>query len=82
VPKTERPPGISESHQLGEKSGTLAENGNVPPSAKNRATAEGFASPAEGVELIRAFLNVKQRDVRAAIIKLVTSLSSVNSRAE
>jgi hypothetical protein len=76
VPKTKRPSKASEPRQLGEKSGSLAENGSGPPSA------EGPASPAEGAELIRAFLNIKQRDVRAAVIKLVTSLSSINSRTE
>ena len=76
MPKTKRPSKASEPRQLGENSRSLAENGNAAPQR------EGPASPAEGAELIRAFLNIKQRDVRAAFIKLVTSLTSINSRNE
>lgn len=38
-----------------------------------------MASPAEGTELIRAFLNIHQPDVRAAIVELVTRLSKIGS---
>jgi (p)ppGpp synthase/HD superfamily hydrolase len=74
VRKTQVPAMISELHQLGNKVHSLAEK------ATDSSAAGGPASPSEGAELIRAFLNIEQRDVRAAIIKLVTSLSSLSSR--
>ena len=66
-PQTLRPP------QLENKLRSVAGRGDGP------SAADGPASPAEGAELIRAFLNIEQRDVRAAIIKLVTSLSTLGS---
>ena len=37
-------------------------------------------SPDEGADLIRAFLQIKQKSVRAAIIELVKRLSQASSR--
>ncbi len=45
------------------------------------ASVEGRPSSLEGVEIIRAFLKIEHREVREAIIKLVTSLSSLKSGA-
>jgi hypothetical protein len=39
------------------------------------ATGDASASPKEGAALIRAFLRVKKREVRAAIIELTENLS-------
>jgi len=39
-------------------------------------TKAGFASPEEGAELIRAFVRIRQPDVRAAIIQLAARLST------
>ncbi len=39
------------------------------------------ASPEEGAELIRAFLQIERRDTRTAIIELVTHLSGVSPRS-
>jgi hypothetical protein len=38
-------------------------------------TAASDASPEEGVRLIRAFINIKHLELRAAIIKLATQLA-------
>jgi hypothetical protein len=43
------------------------------------APIENSASPEEGVRLIRAFLRIKQPDLRAAIIKLVTQMADVGA---
>jgi hypothetical protein len=43
------------------------------------APIEISASPEEGVRLIRAFLRIKQPDLRAAIIKLVTQMADVGA---
>jgi hypothetical protein len=39
------------------------------------APIELSASPEEGVRLIRAFIRIKQPELRAAIIKLVTQMA-------
>lgn len=65
--------GSSKSPQLENKLRALAGKGD-----RNSAD-DDLASPEEGAELIRAFLNVQQRDVRAAVIKLVKSLSTLGS---
>ena len=39
------------------------------------APTERSASPEEGVLLIRAFIRIKQPELRAAIIKLVTQIA-------
>ncbi len=43
---------------------------------------DGLASPEEGAELIRAFLNIQQRDVRAAVMKLVKSFSEFATQTQ
>lgn len=75
MPKTKFPAMASELHPVGHKFASLGGKATGP------ALADSPASPSEGAELIRAFLNIEQRDVRAAIIELVTSLSSLSSRA-
>jgi hypothetical protein len=49
------------------------EHGDVP------APVEISASPEEGVLLIRAFLRIKQPELRAAIIDLATRLADLGS---
>jgi hypothetical protein len=39
------------------------------------------ASPEEGVRLIRAFIRIKQPELRAAIIKIVTQIADIRSLA-
>ena len=39
------------------------------------APVESSASPEEGVRLIRAFIRIKQPELRAAIIKLTTQMA-------
>jgi hypothetical protein len=41
------------------------------------APIENPASPEEGVRLIRAFIRIKQPELRAAIIKLATQMADV-----
>jgi hypothetical protein len=41
------------------------------------APIESPASPEEGVRLIRAFIRIKQPELRAAIIKLTTQMADV-----
>jgi hypothetical protein len=41
------------------------------------APIELSASPEEGVSLIRAFIRIKQPELRAAVIKLVTQMADV-----
>lgn len=74
MPKTELPAMASELPQMRSRFGSLEGRANSPD------PADTPASPSEGAELIRAFLSIEQRDVRAAIIELVTNLSSHNSR--
>jgi hypothetical protein len=38
---------------------------------------EIYASPEEGVRLIRAFVGIKQPELRAAIIKIATQLATL-----
>ena len=45
------------------------------------ARNEISASPEEGVRLIRAFIRVRQPELRAAIIKLVTQIADVRALA-
>jgi hypothetical protein len=40
-----------------------------------RAPKEIYASPEEGAHLIRAFVGIKQPELRAAIIKIATQLA-------
>jgi hypothetical protein len=55
------------------------EEKNAPaPESENRTPV----SPDEGAELIRAFLRIDQKSVRAAIIDLVKRLSQVNPQTE
>jgi hypothetical protein len=42
---------------------------------------ESTASPEEGVRLIRAFIRIKQPELRAAIIKLATQMADVRPLA-
>jgi hypothetical protein len=44
-----------------------------------RAPIEIYASPEEGVRLIRAFVRIKQPELRAAIIKLATQMAEVRA---
>lgn len=39
-------------------------------------------APGEGAELIRAFLQIEQKSVRAAVIDLVKRLSQANSQTQ
>ena len=82
MPNTSFPAKASDPGRLEQKSGSLVQHRNDPLSAEQPASPEGPASPAEGAELIRAFLNIRQPDVRAAVLKLVVGLSSFNSRTE
>ena len=43
------------------------------------APIEISASPEEGVRLIRAFIRIKQPELRAAIIKLTTQMADVRA---
>jgi hypothetical protein len=43
------------------------------------ASIEFFPSPEEGVHLIRAFVRIKQPELRAAIIKLTTQIADVRA---
>ena len=74
VPKTVVPAKTSQPRQIGSGVGSLAAKNSLS------ASADVPASPEEGAALIRAFLQIEQRDVRKAIIDLVTRLSSVRSR--
>ena len=44
-----------------------------------RAPIEIPASPEEGARLIRAFIRIKQPELRAAIIKLTTQMADVGA---
>lgn len=76
VPKKKLPPKNSQSSELGNKLRSL------PKKGMGSASVEGRPSSLEGVEIIRAFLKIEHREVREAIIKLVTSFSSLKSGAE
>jgi hypothetical protein len=51
------------------------------PAGRQSSRATGSALPEEGAALIRAFLQIEQREVRVAILDLITRLSSLNSGA-
>jgi hypothetical protein len=57
-------------------SGKRRSKRNLGPSAKRVSlSTEVSSSPEEGAELIRAFLHIKQKEVREAIIEFVVRLS-------
>jgi hypothetical protein len=43
---------------------------------------EIYASAEEGASLIREFIRIKQRDARAAIIKLATQMAEVGAHTK
>ncbi len=78
--KTELPAIFFQSGPFGAH-GSMA--GERKPWAGERKPWPGddVASPEEGAELIRAFLQIERRDTRTAIIELVTHLSGVSPRS-
>jgi hypothetical protein len=44
-----------------------------------RPPIEIYASPEEGARLVRAFIRIKQPELRAAIIKLATQIADVKT---
>ena len=47
-----------------------------------REPMEIYASAEEGASLIRVFIRIKQRDARAAIIKLATQMAEVGTHTK
>ncbi len=62
------------------QSGPFGAHGSMAGERKPWAGGD-VASPEEGAELIRAFLQIERRDTRTAIIELVTHLSGVSPRS-
>jgi hypothetical protein len=54
------------------------ERADVGDTSFVRAPIEVYTPPEEGVRLIRAFIRIKQPELRAAIIKLATQMADVN----
>jgi hypothetical protein len=53
-------------------------NANSAHTSSAGATMEIHATPEEGGRLIRAFIRIKDPELRAAIIKLTTRVANVN----
>jgi len=52
----------------------------VVPAKDHPASGRSPVSPEEGADLIRGFLQIEQKNVRAAIIELVKRLAQASSR--
>ncbi len=74
MPKTNYPADFCQSRLVAHKFGSIAGN-------HNSSAGDDSASPAEGAALIRAFLQIEQREIRTAIIELVTRLSAASPRS-
>lgn len=74
MPKAKSPAGSSESPEIVHESGSIVGNQNPP-------AGHEVPSPEEGAALIRAFLQIEQREVRSAIIDLVARLSAALSHS-
>ena len=55
------------------------ENPDVGDISFVRPPIEIYASPEEGARLVRAFIRIKQPELRAAIIKLATQIADVKT---
>jgi hypothetical protein len=55
------------------------ENPDVGDTSFVRPPIEIYASPEEGARLVRAFIRIKQSELRAAIIKLATQIADVKT---